>query len=100
MNFNDQVKISTMTKNLITKRDAMVCHSNHVYSRHVSTLKQFFDYTVWYLLLYLPVNMQEVDRVKGTANSHSYVVWNSLGISPSSRNSPRQTLTAVQQLCL
>ena len=87
MNFNDQVKIFTMTKNLITKRD-------------VSTLRQFFDYKVLYLLLYLPVNMQEVDRVKGTANSHSYVVWNSLGVSPNSRNSPRQTLTAIQQLCL
>ena len=52
-----------MTKNLITKRD-------------VSTLRQFFDYKVLYLLLYLPVNMQEEDRVKGTENSHSYVVWN------------------------
>lgn len=52
MNFNDQVKIFTMTKNLITKRD-------------VSTLRQFFDYKVLYLLLYLPVNMQEEDRVKG-----------------------------------
>ena len=67
MNFNDQVKIFTMTKNLITKRD-------------VSTLRQFFDYKVLYLLLYLPVNMQEEDRVKGTENSHSYVVWNSLGV--------------------
>ena len=44
--------------------------------------------------------MQEEDRVKGTENAHSYVVWNSLGVSPSSRNSPRQTLTAIQQLCL
>ncbi|WP_214281506.1 hypothetical protein, partial [Escherichia coli] len=59
-----------------------------------------FDYKVLYLLLYLPVNMQEEDRVKGTENAHSYVVWNSLGVSPSSRNSPRQTLTAIQQLCL
>ncbi len=67
MNFNDQVKIFTMTKNLITKRD-------------VSTLRQFFDYKVLYLLLYLPVNMQEEDRVKGTENAHSYVVWNSLGV--------------------
>ena len=55
MNFNDQVKIFTMTKNLITKRD-------------VSTLRQFFDYKVLYLLLYLPVNMQEEDRVGDAAN--------------------------------